>query len=202
MKSRLVIYGNRDDEKDDIRKDSATEDMTATRFVISMAVTLGFLFAVADIKGAYMQSGPIERSIYLIPPKQLFRGRVILWDLQKRPYGIVEAGTQWLKVSDEWIQNRTKMESAPGLAQILTKRYTDGKVVLLVSNNVDDFLISGTRVELEDFFTALQYRFDVGKTEKGDTLTYNGCTIKASGGGSVTLDMVHHYERLAEVALN
>lgn len=148
-----------------------------------------------------MQLGPVERRICVIPPYQLSIGRGILWELQKLPYGIVEAGRQWLKVSEKWLQNRAKMESVPSSVQVLMKRDTDGRVILLVSKTFDDFLISGTRVALEDFITELQDRLEVSKVENGDTQTYNGCKIKVSGGGSVTLDMVHYYERLSELAL-
>lgn len=69
MKARFVLHGNRDREKDEIRKDSAAADMKILRIVLSLGVILNFTFGVADIKGAYMQSGPAQRDIYVRPPK-------------------------------------------------------------------------------------------------------------------------------------
>lgn len=61
LKGRVVVHGNRDSEKDSVRSDRAAADMMIVRTVISLASILGFELATADIKGAYMQSGPITR---------------------------------------------------------------------------------------------------------------------------------------------
>lgn len=96
LKARIVPHGNRDLEKDSIRKDSATAQLCVIRLLLSIVTFLGFRLGFADIKGAYLQSGPIQRQIYVRPPKewQGTRGRLskILWKLTKLPYGIVEAG--------------------------------------------------------------------------------------------------------------
>ena len=68
MKSRIVPHGNRDDEKNSIRKDSAMAQLGIVRLLLSIVTFLGMRLAMADIKGAYLQSGPIKRDIYVRPP--------------------------------------------------------------------------------------------------------------------------------------
>lgn len=71
LKARIVPHGNRDALKDEFRKDSASEDIFTTRLVTSIIVSLRFKLAVADIKRAYMKSGPIKRETYVRPPTKL-----------------------------------------------------------------------------------------------------------------------------------
>lgn len=73
MKARIVLHVNRDQMKYDIKKDSSSADMLLTRLVISLGVMLGFSLAVSDIKGAFMQSGPNTRELYVLPPKRFLR---------------------------------------------------------------------------------------------------------------------------------
>lgn len=60
---------------------------------------LNFRLATADIKGAYLESGPIRRTIYVRPPVEWSSThtdqRNMLWKLTKFPYGIVEAVREW-----------------------------------------------------------------------------------------------------------
>lgn len=56
---------------DQIRKDATAADLNITLIVLSLGVLLGFTIAVTDIEGAYIQSGPIYRYLYVHPAKQL-----------------------------------------------------------------------------------------------------------------------------------
>ena len=56
----IVPHGNRDDEKDRIRKDSATAQLKIICLLLSVVTFLGFWIGMADIKGAYLQSVPIK----------------------------------------------------------------------------------------------------------------------------------------------
>lgn len=64
LKARLVLHGNRDKDKYIVRRDFASADLNVFRIVISLAQILDFRPATADVKGAYMQSGPIQRTVY------------------------------------------------------------------------------------------------------------------------------------------
>lgn len=81
MKARIVPHGNHDDEKDDVRKDSSNAPLFVIRLLLSLVTFLGFRIGTADIKGAFLQSGPINRDIYVRPPRGWQRMRGILWKL-------------------------------------------------------------------------------------------------------------------------
>ena len=65
------------------------------RLMLCLSAMFGFRLGHLDVKGAYMQSGPIKRDIYVRPPKELNPKPGELWHLLKLPYGIIEAGRQW-----------------------------------------------------------------------------------------------------------
>lgn len=94
LKGRLVPHGNRDNERGDIRKDSSTAQFDVIRLLLCLTTFLGLRLGLADVKGAYLQSGPIQRELYVRPPREWKGPRGILWKLTKLPYGIVEAGRQ------------------------------------------------------------------------------------------------------------
>ena len=101
LKARIVPHGNRDRQKDNIRKDSSTAQFDVIRILLTAVTFIGMRLALADIKGAYLQSGPIQREIYVRPPREWKGSRGKLWRLTKLPYGIVEAGRQWAKTVEE-----------------------------------------------------------------------------------------------------
>ena len=101
FKARLVVHGNEDLEKEEIRKDAATAHLATVRLILSMAVCYGLHIGKIDIKAAYFQSGTIKRRIYIRPPRELLLFKT-LWYLLSLPYGIVEAGRQWQLVSDDF----------------------------------------------------------------------------------------------------
>lgn len=69
-KARIVPRGNRDSEKDEIRKDSSTAQFDVIRILLAAVTFMGMRLALADIKGAYLQSGSIQRDIYVRPPRE------------------------------------------------------------------------------------------------------------------------------------
>lgn len=94
MKARIIPHGNRDNQKDEIRKDSCNAPLFIVRLFLSVATFMGFRIGTEDIKGAFLQSGLITRDIYVRPPHEWNSERDIFWKLLKLPYGIADAGRQ------------------------------------------------------------------------------------------------------------
>lgn len=94
LNARLVLHGNRGRVCFSVCRDSATADLSVIRLIISLATILGFQIVTADVKGAYMQSGPIQREIYVRPPTCIDKPRNTIRKLQRIPYGIAKAGFQ------------------------------------------------------------------------------------------------------------
>lgn len=202
LKARLVVHGNRDDEKDDVRKDAIAADMTTTRLVLALGMIMNFTFGVADIKGAYMQSGPAHREIFIIPPAAYKKRRRVYWKLLALAYGVCDAGRQWLKTSDIWMINDMGMQRLLGSHQVFTKRNDDGVLALMVAKTTDDFLVAGSREAVEVFFERMKDRFTVGKSIIEKRMKYNGCVIEIGSDGAVTITMQEYLERLSPIDIS
>lgn len=68
LKSRIVVHGHLDAEKDEMRAYCAAAGMLIVRLLLFLGTCLEFTFVYADRKGAFMQSGPITRQVYVRPP--------------------------------------------------------------------------------------------------------------------------------------
>lgn len=200
LKGRIVVHGNRDDDKDLVRSDSAAADMMIVRLVISLAAMLGFNLATADIKGAYMQSGPIRREVYVRPPRDCFRKRGVVWKLLKLPYGMTEAGRQWLLRVEDWMMTTADMKRVEGVNQLFVKE-KDGKIALIVAKVIDDFLIAGRTEYINDFIRELGREFVIGNTAIGGSFRFNGCEIEVSA-AAIELSMWEYTEKLTQVDMS
>lgn len=202
LKARLVVHGNRDNEKDEVRKDAIAADMMTTRMVLALGTMMGFTFGVADIKGAYMQSGPARRDIYIIPPA-IYKGRQrVYWKLLALAYGVCDAGRQWLKTSDVWMIQDVGMKRLLGAHQVFVKRDENGRLALMVAKTTDDFLAAGNKESVAEFFDQMKKRFTVGKAIIADRMKFNGCMITVRSDRAATLDMQDYLDRLSPIEVS
>lgn len=74
-------HGNRDLDKDNIRSDSSSAQFSVIRAVLSMAATFKLKLATIDICKAYMQSGELEREIFMRTPDAFMQEVGELWKL-------------------------------------------------------------------------------------------------------------------------
>jgi hypothetical protein len=63
LKTRIVLHGNEDKEKDDIRNDTQAASFTSIRTLLSLSAIYNPQIASIDIKGAYLQSDRCRRDI-------------------------------------------------------------------------------------------------------------------------------------------
>lgn len=189
MKARIVPHGNRDFEKDNIRKDSSTAQFAVIRLLLCLSTFLGFRLGHADVKGAYLQSGPITRDVYVRPPKEWQGNRCLLWKLTKLPYGIVEAGRQWQKTFEEWLLNDGEVERIFGISQLYRLRNAEGQTILLIAKVTDDLLMAGSIANMKAFTDKLQRRFNISKIRNNEPINFNGCAISQSNTGDILLSM-------------
>lgn len=181
LKARIVPHGNEEDDKDSVRKDSSNAQLSIVRLPLSLFTFLFFSIKTVDIKGAYLQSGPIKRDTYMRPSsgwssKTEYR-KGTLWKLTKLPYGIVDAGRQWMLTVEEWMLSTAGMVRVFGVSQLFVKQNNKGSIILLVAKLSDDFLVAGKLGGIDDFTRDLQARFIVGKIVDGPVYTFGGCDI-------------------------
>jgi hypothetical protein len=91
LKSRLDPHGNRDEEKDALRKDSSTDQSSVIRLVLAIAMLHKFSVCSIDVVAAYLQSGPLPRRVFVRPPRGWAK-QGCLWRLLRPAYGLVESG--------------------------------------------------------------------------------------------------------------
>jgi len=202
LKARIVPHGNKDLEKDDIRSDSSTAQFAVIRLLLFLTVFLGFRLGTVDVKGAYLQSGPITRDIYVRPPREWKGPRGILWKLVKLPYGIVEAGRQWQKAIENWMLNEAGFERVLGVSQLFRKRDLKGNTVLLVAKVTDDFLMSGTISAMNEFVDSIQSRFKISKAIIDSTIKFNGCVISQASNGDVSMSMQDYLVSINPISIS
>lgn len=145
IKAQIVVHGNRDTAREKVGSDCAAADMDVIRMVLCMAACLGFNVDSADIKEAFMQSGPIQRSVFVGPPRDCHRKRGMVWKLLKLTYLMADAGRQWLLRAEHWLLNDGGLERVPGVSQVFIRREVE-RISLVMAKVIDDFLIAGKRI--------------------------------------------------------
>lgn len=84
-----------------------------------MTTLLYFEIATADVKGAHTQSGKVQREIYIFVPMRPANHKPSSWKLGHLPYSIVEAGSQWLCVVENWLLDQNKLSKTSIMRQVL-----------------------------------------------------------------------------------
>lgn len=201
LKARIVPHGNREAFKDEVRKESASADLFKTELVTPIGVSMGFKFAVADIKGVYRQSVPIKREIYVSPSTRLRKERTEYWQLTKLTYGIKEAGRQWLKVCEEWM-TRINLNNVKGAGKMFTETTKEGKLIILIAKTFEYFLITWITEAIDEFLNQLRKRFKVVHGQRGSSSKFNGCELNKNEDGYGLMYMEKYLERFTPVKLS
>ncbi len=203
LKARICPHGNRDKDKDGIRKDSAAAQFPTIRLMLSLSALMGFRVGTIDISAAYLQSGPIKREIFVRPPKEHNGRRGVIWKLLKLPYGIAEAGRQWQTTCEAWLLSKsvgfTRVE---GVTQLFVLRHQNGNVRMLCAKVTDDFLFSGCMADLMWFDDTIRKRFKVGKTILNGKMNFNGAVVSQDESGDISLSMEAYMARVKPIPLD
>lgn len=202
MKARICPHGNRDDQKDQIRKDSATAQFDVIRLLLAIVTLLPMRLGVLDISGAYMQSGPIKRDLYVRPPREWGCRRGFIWKLLKLPYGISEAGRQWAKVFEEWLITEMNMYTVEGVSQLFIKRRQDGSIMLMVAKVTDDLLIAADTETMREFIKKVNERFKVSKSVVDEQILFNGTRIMQDSAGNISMTMKDYMKSIKPITLS
>ena len=200
LKCRMAPHGNRDRDKESVRKDSATTQFPVIRLVLSIAAVLNMVIATIDIKGAYLQGGYLSRDIYVRPPKG-WAAHGVLWRLLKPAYGIVESGRLWQLTIESWMSGQG-IVPIPGMPQLFMTFGDGGNVSLAICEVVDDLQVVGSPREVNDFHTALAKRFEVGRFVVDRPLIFNRLHISQGNDGTVHIDMKEYMEKIEFPALS
>ena len=98
-KTRLVARGC-EENSEDLVTYSPTCQKDSFRLVLVIIASKGWDLNSLDVRAAFLQGQPLERDIYLRPPKQA-KCKDTLWKLQKAVYGLDYASRYWyMRVKD------------------------------------------------------------------------------------------------------
>ena len=91
-KARLVARGFEEDSKS-FKKDSPTCSKESLRIALTIFSSYAWRLHSLDVKSAFLQGLPMERTVYLRPPKEA--KSEFLWKMLRCPYGLSDAGRHW-----------------------------------------------------------------------------------------------------------
>ena len=171
-KARLVARGFEEIDSHCIRKDSPTCGKENLRLVFVFISMYDWKINTIDIRAAFLQGNPIEREVYLKPPKEAQTKK--LWKLNTTIYGLGDAPRAWyLCVKDELLKiggKKSKFDNA------IFFWHLNDKLQGILSLHVDDFCWAGTEWFRQKVIDHLRKKFLISK-EETETFKYLGLQI-------------------------
>jgi hypothetical protein len=171
MKARLVARGFEEDSSD-IRCDSPTITKENLRLVATISTSHSWTIHSMDITAAFLQGMPIERTVYLIPPKEACTDK--LWKLKKAVYGLSDASRQWYdKVKEELLKKGVVKSTYDGALFIWRQGDTLKGIFCC---HVDDFFYAGSPDYHQTVIAHLRHCFSLS-SEDTTIITYTGISF-------------------------
>ena len=194
-KARLVARGFEED-KSGLRTDSPTCMKETLKTVLAVAVSKDWEVHSIDIKSAFLQGNPINRKIYLRPPKEA-NAEGKLWLLKKVVYGLSDASRVWyLRVVEE-LSNLGATISKYDRSLFTWKNNNSLHGMLVV--HVDDFLWCGSQEFYNEVILKLKSIFKISK-EKDGIFKYIGIELVQKC-DSIVLGQKSYTESIKEITL-
>ena len=193
VKARLVARGF--EEVQDFRTDSPTCSKEGLRVVLLILVSHSWSLHSLDVKTAFLQGEPINRDLYVKPPKEA--GTNKLWKLRKTVYGLADASRSWyLKLRAELI----KLEGKPvSLDQGIFLWFNESKLFGLMACFVDDVLWAGTN-QFVKIINKLKDTFSIG-AEFNTNFKYIGIHLQQNNDGTISIDQNEYINDLETIDL-
>ena len=160
-KARLVARGF-EENTDPLEKDSPTCCKDTLRLVLSVIASHHWILHSLDVKSAFLQGLPIDRDLFLKPPKHAKTTK--LWQLLQCPYGLADASRRWyLRVVDELTKldgKQSKYDKA-----VFTWHDSENDLIGIVASHVDDFILAGTPDFHQNVVAVMHDVFAIGSDE-------------------------------------
>ena len=194
IKARLVARGFEDDDLD--RKvDSPTASKESIRIIFALIASNKWIPRIMDVKRAFLQGNPLQRNVYLKPPKEANTDK--LWRLNKAVYGLNEASRKWYnRIKSELIAIGMK-KSLYDEALFYWKK--DGIIEGLMSLHVDDILYGGSEQFEEEVITPLKSVIKIGSHESSE-FKYLDMEVCAKG-NTISIEKLEYISSIEEVRL-
>ena len=169
-KARLVARGYEEECKE--RADSPTCIKDNLRVMLTVAASKNWTIHSLDVKAAFLQGKPIERCLYLQPPKEV-RKQGIIWKLNKVVYGLADASRSWyLKVLEVLESLGMRKFKLDGAMFVRDRCGLDGVIII----HVDDLLFFGTSDFLDNVMKRFKELFKISR-EESEVFKYIGIKL-------------------------
>ena len=175
-KARLVARGF-EENTDPLQKDSPTCCKDTLRLILCIFASRRWVLHALDVKAAFLQGLPIERELFLKPPKHAKTKN--LWQLLQCPYGLADASRRWyLRVVDELTRlggRQSKYDKA-----VFTWHDSRNVLIGIVASHVDDFILAGSPDFHSNVVSVMHDVFAIGSNESS-SFKYIGVDISVNG---------------------
>ena len=195
VKSRLCVRGF-EEEDQNFRTDSPTCSREGLRLALTLIASKGWKLNSLDVKTAFLQGKPIERDVYVKPPKEVNTNKI--WKLNKTVYGLADASRSWyLKLKEELNTLGGKLSQLdPGIFTWYRDEHVSGIVLLFV----DDVLWGGTS-EFCNIIKQLKEIFHIG-AENSQQFDYIGVNLNQNEDRSITISQDAYTNNLQPIMLD
>ena len=107
-----------------------------------------------NIKSAFLQGQPLERDVYIDPPKETKVKEGIIWHLNTCLYGLNDTALQFYHSVKEALLKLTCVQAI--LDQAIFFDHQDNKLCGVLACHVDDFFDAGKAQFVDNIMTPLQ----------------------------------------------
>jgi hypothetical protein len=207
-KARLVAKGFQDPDKDTLTCAAPTAHKSSLRLALAICAMMGWSPNSIDIKTAFLQGEPIQREVYLRPPREAGEPPNILWRLLKSVYGLIDSPERWFaKVKSVLVGELGGKQCTldPAVFVWYTK---DGSLSGIISAHVDDFYWGGGD-EFLAIVSGIGESVTVGSKESGNFM-YSGMRVSQGERGgedgtpktkTICLDLNEYIKNLKSVEI-
>ena len=196
IKARLVARGFEEDSSL-LKIDSPTCTKESLRLLFAISVSLGWSVHALDISAAFLQGEPLDRSVFLKPPKDACSAGFI-WELYRCIYGLNDAPRSWYKTVLKILISLGAVVSSFDNCLFLWFD-ENGKLYGMLISHVDDFAFSGTEEFHRNVIVVLVASLKVGSYEK-DCFQYLGLQFQQSYKG-ISIHQTKYIDSIEPVVL-
>ena len=173
-KARLVIRGY-EENTEFLDKDSPTCHKESLRILFTICAAQSWTVNTLDIQAAFLQGKPIERPVYVCPPKEANTDKV--WKLNKAAYGLNDASKQWYSRLSQEFHRLGLLKCKLDPAVFFQHETKSSRLGGLVASHVDDVVWAGTKDFSDNVIDQVKSTFNISR-EHQEHFTYVGLKVE------------------------
>ena len=181
-KARLVARGDKEQHSEEIRSDSPTGSKLGLRLLLSICASKGWKCKSIDFKNAFLQGMPLDREVFMLPPKDYrMEHPNIVWLLIKPLYGLKDASRRWnIKIDIDFKSVKLIQSSLDQALYFI--RDTSNKLIGMLLIHVDDCIFGGIEQFHKDVIKPITKKYEISSEDIGD-FTFTGWNLRQTQDG-------------------